>query len=76
MSSPNTDSACVLSATAIQEFKELVLKRYSIALTDTEALEQAGGLLRLYKTVYGARDTTRPDADRIKRRVSATGNDH
>jgi hypothetical protein len=63
LSSPNTDSACVLGAMAIQEFKELILKRYGIALTDTAALEQAGSLLRLYKTVYGARDTDRPDAD-------------
>jgi hypothetical protein len=58
LSSPKADSADALSATAIQEFKELVAKRYGIVLTDMEALEQAGLLLRLYKTVYEvARDS-------------------
>lgn len=42
-----------MKATAVQEFRELVFKRYGIALSDAEAMEQAGNLLRFYKTVYG-----------------------
>lgn len=38
---------------AVQEFKELYFRRYGVLLSDAEALEQAGRLLRLYKAVYG-----------------------
>lgn len=40
------------SIQAVQEFKDLYLRRYGVALPDEEALEQAGRLLRLYKAVY------------------------
>jgi hypothetical protein len=42
------------SPKAVQEFKELFFQRYGVHLSDAEALEQAGRLLRLYKAVYGA----------------------
>jgi hypothetical protein len=41
------------SPKAIEEFKELYSRRYGVLLSDAEALEQAGRLLRLYKAVYG-----------------------
>jgi len=41
------------SPKAITEFKELYLRRYGVPLSDAEALEKAGQLLRLYKAVYG-----------------------
>lgn len=40
------------SPKAIEEFKELFLRRYGVLLSDAEALEQAGRLLRFYKAVY------------------------
>jgi hypothetical protein len=41
------------SPKAIQEFKELYLRRYGVVLSDAEATDQAARLLRLYKAVYG-----------------------
>ena len=46
-----------MKATAVQEFKELFFKRYGVLLSDAEALEQSGRLLRLYKSVYGTYGT-------------------
>lgn len=55
-----------MKAAAIQEFKELVFKRYGVILSDAEALEQAGHLLRLYKAIYGVRgDTPKSDQKQI-----------
>ena len=51
-----------MKAAAVQEFKELVFKRYGLVLSDAEALEQAGNLLRLYKAVYGNYWTSTPDS--------------
>ncbi len=45
------------SQKAVQEFKELYFKRFGLQLSDEEALEQSGRLLRLYKAVYGATGT-------------------
>lgn len=52
-----------MKATTIQEFKDLVFKRYGLVLSDTEALEQAGNLLRLYTTVYGTHWIKTPNTD-------------
>jgi len=38
---------------AITEYKRLWLQRFGAELTDGEAAEQAGKLLRLYRAVYG-----------------------
>ncbi len=41
------------SPEAIEDFKDLYLRRYGVLLSDAEALEQAGRLLQVYKIVYG-----------------------
>ena len=43
------------SQQAVQEFKDLMFKRYGIHLSDADALEQAGNLLKLYRAVYSDR---------------------
>ena len=40
------------SPKAAQEFKELIIRRYGVLLSDADAMEQAGNLLRLYRAVY------------------------
>lgn len=43
----------VPSHKAIEEYKELFFRRFGVRLSDEDATEQAGNLLRLYKAVYG-----------------------
>jgi hypothetical protein len=40
------------SPQAVREFQELYLARYGVLLSEQDALERAGRLLRFYKTVY------------------------
>lgn len=54
------------SQLAIEEFKEIFFRRYGVLLSDAEALEQSGRLLRLYKTVYGVYGTDGIDDDHEK----------
>jgi hypothetical protein len=54
------------SQLAIQEFKELFFRSYGVLLSDAEALEQSGRLLRLYKTIYGPFGTHGTDDDHEK----------
>jgi hypothetical protein len=41
----------MLSEKAVQEFKELYLRRYGVELSDAEARQQAGNLLSLYRVL-------------------------
>ena len=47
---------------AVQEFNKLAFTHYGIVLSDAEAMEQAGHLLRFYKAVYGNSWTDTPNA--------------
>jgi hypothetical protein len=55
------------SAKAIEQFKELFFQRYGVLLSDAEALEQSGLLLRLYKAIYGPIVTSSDQRDENNR---------
>lgn len=51
---------------AAHEFRALYFTRVGVQLSDEEALEQAGRLLRLYKAVYGAIESGGAEESREK----------
>ena len=44
----------MLTKRAVDEFKEIYLRRYGVALTDADATELSASLLNLYRAVYPA----------------------
>jgi hypothetical protein len=48
----------VLSQESINEFKEIYQKEFAIKLSETEAIEKASQLIRLYKIVLSQPDVT------------------
>lgn len=44
----------MLSSEAVNEFKELYLKKHGVKLTDEQAIDMGTKLIRLIKAVYGS----------------------
>ena len=44
----------MLTKRTVEEFKEIYLRRYGVALTDADATELAANLLNFYRAVYPA----------------------
>ena len=46
------DALKMLTKQAVEEFKEIYLKRYGVNLSESEATEIAHNLLNLYRNLY------------------------